>query len=208
MKLFGHVGLTLAAAYAADRAVRSRLVRSPSAQRSGAQAPGGDASMAPEKTAGPTPLHLDFRLVILGSLLPDLIDKPLGLWLAPELVNHGLRSFGHTVIVALAFLAVALLISRSRRRPSMAALAASSAGHLVLDQMWRQPAIALWPGLGWAFPEKAATLSDLPSSLFRGLLLFYREPPELAGAAVILLFLVVLWRSRAFLRFLRSGSAA
>ena len=31
-------------------------------------------------------------------MLPDIVDKPLGLWIAPDLVNHSLRSIAGTFL--------------------------------------------------------------------------------------------------------------
>jgi membrane-bound metal-dependent hydrolase YbcI (DUF457 family) len=152
-------------------------------------------------------VRLDYRLVIVGSLLPDLVDKPLGLWIAPALVNHSLRTFGHSAAFALLLLA----LSWAARRPDWGrralVLAMTSAGHLLMDQMWTHATTLLWPALGWAFPTDAVTFSQWSSSHFRDLLVVYSDPAELVGATVVLLFAVNLLRHRAALRFLRSGAA-
>ena len=195
MKLFGHVGLTLAAAYAAERVLLSR--RAPLANASS-----GPGAM-PDSTG---PSLLDYRAAILGSMLPDIIDKPLGLWIAPGLVNHSLRTFGHSALLAILLLMVAWVLLRSTGGLAPMALAAGSAGHLVFDSMWRQAETVLWPLRGWAFPEAATTVSAWTSSHGRDLMEFYREPPELFGAVVIVLFAARLSRPGGVVRFLRSGA--
>ena len=100
--------------------------------------------------------------VAVGALLPDLVDKPLG-----HLVLHwdAGRLFAHTLLftLALGLAAWAALRRAPRVAALLAALAFGSGAHLLLDSMWREPAVLLWPFLGamphghWA-PTQYATL--------------------------------------------------
>ena len=40
------------------------------------------------------------RLVMLGALLPNLLDRTLGLWPAPEIISPTSRMFAHTLLFA------------------------------------------------------------------------------------------------------------
>ena len=193
MKVFGHVGLTLAAAYAAERVL---------SRRRGAPAAWSGTDPGPASRSA-----MDYRAAILGSLLADIIDKPLGLWIAPGLVNHSLRTFGHSALFAILLLLAAWVLVRSAGSLAPIVLALGSAGHLVLDQMWRQTETVLWPLRGWAFPEVTTTVSAWTSSHWRDLMEFYREPPEVVGAVVIVLFAARLARPGGVVRFLRHGVA-
>ena len=205
MDIFGHVGLTLAAAYAADRLLREPLERR--RQTSGVSE--GDSTEPPDETNSRLFRAPDYRLVIVASLLPDIVDKPLGVWIAPDLVNHGLRSVAHSAAFALILMAASSAVPSPRWGHSLIALSFGSAWHLVLDQMWKTPSTVLWPALGWAFPVRSvAGLSELSSSYLRDHLTFYTAPWEVAGALVILLFAVRLYRRRAYVRFFRSGVVA
>ena len=208
MDVFGHVGLTLAAAYSAEHVFRQRVPARwlASAQRSPVwvEAPSRRPGRAPQSELG----SLDYRIVIFGALLPDIIDKPLGFWLASDLVNHSLRTYGHTVIFAAVLLIVSGIALRAGWNRGLLPLAASSAGHLVLDQMWRNSATVLWPGLGWSFPAGVATFGEWSGSHLRETRWFYSDPAEIVGAIVILVFLIMLLRRSSFLRFLRTGAAA
>jgi hypothetical protein len=144
------------------------------------------------------------RLVLLGALLPDLIDKPLyyGLSWATGLQGAALglisstRTFGHTALFALAVLGA--LWSRGG-----AAIALGMATHLVLDlggdavallvpsapPRAGPPTLAavLWPLLGLQFPV----------SPFKGVgehLLAAGNAYNVAGEAVGALLLFRLWR--------------
>ena len=165
MNVFGHVGLTLAVAYSLDRVLRERRARREIVRDAGVLA-AAETPTRPHLDTGDTPHSLDYRLVIIGSLLPDIIDKPLGIWVALDLVNHSLRSIGHSVIIHIIPLVIALIAIGSGRAQSLLVLAASSAGHLVLDQLWRDPETILWPVLGWAWQEGPASLSERYYGLF------------------------------------------
>ncbi|MCH8206428.1 MAG: metal-dependent hydrolase [Chloroflexi bacterium] len=200
MDVFGHVGLTLAVAYPIERIA----VRYVSAVRGGRHAP-------PDDVAGPGPplsRWLDYRLIVVGSLVPDMIDKPLGFLLAPDLVNNGTRSLAHGVVFALLLMAVATVWFRHTRRSGLLGLSGAAVCHLILDRMWGQPEIALWPFLGWSFPAGTADLAERSSAYLRDLLTFYTDGPELVGAVVIVLFALRLWRTRTILPFLRTGVVA
>lgn len=79
----------------------------------------------------------------------------------------------------------------------------SSAGHPLLDGMWRLPEIFLRPFLGLAFPEGTTTLSEwwtfntqqMPNS-----------PPEILGGIVLLAFVISLYRHKLVLRFVQTGT--
>jgi hypothetical protein len=81
----------------------------------------------------------DIRLLVLGGLLPDLIDKPLGHLIMPE--NNG-RIFAHSLIFALSLLLIALAY-----RPLMP-LSLGVSMHQLLDGTFLDPGGAAWPFLG------------------------------------------------------------
>lgn len=91
---------------------------------------------------------------IAGSILPDLVDKPLGLVLAGT-VGYG-RTYSHTLlavfILSCVYACSRALAPRSSRMPTL--ILATVTGvlvHQVLDAMWRLPAAWFWPLLG-GFP--------------------------------------------------------
>ena len=91
-----------------------------------------------------SPSRIDYRLVLLGAILPDLIDKPLGIALGLET-----RIWAHTSVFLFTILALSFV-------PAWRALLFVGFGvatHLLLDQIWRQSYIALYPIDGWVFPS-------------------------------------------------------
>jgi membrane-bound metal-dependent hydrolase YbcI (DUF457 family) len=125
--------------------------------------------------------RLDLLFLALGSMLPDIIDKPLGL-LAFGSPNMG-RTFAHTLL----FLLVLAAVSFRLRDIRSASLTWGVFVHLILDSMWSSPVILLWPLLG-GFPD--APYLDTFSYL-QMLLMGLKEPgiliPELLGLGYIII---------------------
>jgi len=108
--------------------------------------------------------RLPARWLVLGCLLPDLIDKPLFyalLWTRgrPDPLIAGSRSVGHSGL----FLAVLLAVALVSRRAAAWAVFAGVVTHLLLDLggelvAGARPESSIWlailfPLLGWRFPQ-------------------------------------------------------
>lgn len=124
--------------------------------------------------------HVNLAALALGSMLPDIIDKPLGLIVfgSPSMG----RTFAHTLLF-LMLLSALCLLSRDIR---LISLTWGVLIHLSLDFMWDSPQILLWPLLG-PFPD--APLLDTMSYL-EMLLSGLKNPgiliPEIAGLAYLI----------------------
>lgn len=106
--------------------------------------------------------RLPLRWLLMGTLLPDLIDKPLyygaatmtGLRGAELGLLSGTRTFGHTGLLLLALLTGAFIVrAHPARRGRLSALAVGMATHLFLDAV----ADRLTPPLP-GNPDRASTL--------------------------------------------------
>ncbi len=88
---------------------------------------------------------LDYRLIMVGSVLP------LG-----EVVLGGPRVL-HTLLFAVALLAVVMLATQKRRlvRRRWISLPIGVMMHLVLDGVWTQTEVFWWPFFGLAFTSGA-----------------------------------------------------
>ena len=75
--------------------------------------------------------HLGF--VLLGSMLPDIIDKPLG-----EL-RFGTPAMGRTIAHTLLFLLLLGMAAYYLSDLRLASLAGGVMAHLLLDFMWDSP---------------------------------------------------------------------
>src|SRR6059036_654532 len=90
-----------------------------------------------------SPARIDYRLVLFGAILPDLIDKPLA-----YVTGLDSRIWTHTFLFLFAILALSFV-------PMFRALRLVGFGvatHLLLDMIWIQPAVVWYPAYGWSFP--------------------------------------------------------
>lgn len=147
----------------------------------------------------------DVRFILVGSLLPDIIDKPLGQVLLREILNNG-RIFSHTLVFLAVVGASGLFVYRRYSRTWLLALTLGTGAHLVLDSMWRTPQTLLWPAYGLAFDKGDMNLSQWTQGMMNGL---FTNPavnvPEIIGLIVMAWFLWDLLRQGKLWIFIRRG---
>lgn len=90
---------------------------------------------------------IDYRIVVVGSLLPDLIDKPIGRIFFESKFESG-RVFAHALAFIAALSAIGLYRWIRYRKIGWLVLAGCSSIHDVFDRMWMFPRILFWPFLG------------------------------------------------------------
>jgi hypothetical protein len=102
--------------------------------------------------------------IVVGSLLPDIIDKPLGRIIFAEAIGSG-RIYAHTLLfVTLLGLAGYYLYHQGQL--NLLIIAAASFCHLLEDKMWNSLEVFLWPLLGWGFPKDTISGSFLKYLIF------------------------------------------
>jgi inner membrane protein len=97
--------------------------------------------------------RIDYRYVLLGAVLPDLVDAILGLFLFEGPAG---RWIAHSLL-AVTVVTVAILLGTSG--PRGLALFGIGVGwllHLVCDGMWQAPRTFLWPAFGLGFSTSPA----------------------------------------------------
>lgn len=103
--------------------------------------------------------NMDLRFLMFGAILPDLIDKPLGLAFFDFFGST--RLYGHTLLfAALVMTVVVLATRRGRPRRRWMAIPIAVMVHLVLDAMWDTPETLWWPFLGGDFTPNTALADD------------------------------------------------
>jgi inner membrane protein len=90
--------------------------------------------------------RIDYRLILIGAILPDLVDKPVAF-----LLNLDSRLWAHTFLFLFAILALSFVPSWR----SLRFIGFGVATHLLLDQIWNEPRVVLYPAYGWTFPAAA-----------------------------------------------------
>lgn len=147
--------------------------------------------------------HLDIRLLLIGSLLPDIIDKPVGLLLFRDTFSNG-RIFCHTLLFLSLITLAGVYLFRRRGKTWLLALAFGTFTHLILDQMWRTPRTLLWPLYGLTFDRIGPT--NWISNTFYALL---TDPaiymPELVGMTILAWFAIRLWHRGMVFAFIKHG---
>jgi len=93
---------------------------------------------------------IDPTYLVIGSLLPDLIDKPLGMVIFSSTIANG-RMIAHTLLFSFTLFLTGLYLYDKRGDIKVLTLAAGSIFHLMEDQMWASPRTLFWPLLGWRF---------------------------------------------------------
>ena len=83
----------------------------------------------------------------LGSVLPDIVDKPLGHIVFGSSLDNG-RIFFHSLIIVLLFLITGLIVWRYYRSFSFLVVGFGMFIHQIVDMMWRQPVNWYYPFLG------------------------------------------------------------
>jgi hypothetical protein len=210
MLILAHVGITLGAAVLLQSVVYREY---PFTVKRGGAAEGALTSRETvpthdsSSTGRTSPIislakRLDIRFLLIGSLLPDIIDKPVGHYLFTDVFSTG-RIFSHTCLFVILLTLIGLLIYRRRGQVWLLVLAFGSLIHLMLDEMWLHPRTLLWPLLGFNFeqPEQIGWLTNIGESITQPSVLAL----ELIGAALLIWLLVVLVYNRQLTVFIRRG---
>jgi len=199
-----HFGITLGTVAVLDHARRSRhKLAQPVVGHSN---PTSGKVTNPGDSAGLN--TIDYRLVLVAAMLPDIIDKPIGSFFASTFGSG--RLFCHTLLFVLLIALLGLYLYR-RGKLWLLTISFGCLIHLILDEMWLMPRTFLWPLYGSSFeqldPSSYVWSLDYAAMLINWLL---TDPhvlvPEIVGAVIILGLVWQLVRGRNMRRFVRSGT--
>jgi membrane-bound metal-dependent hydrolase YbcI (DUF457 family) len=87
-------------------------------------------------------MNIDYRYALIGSLLPDIIDKPLMLLLSNSPI-HSARYFAHSLIFSILILLISIFLILYFKSIKFLILTLCSYIHLLLDKIWLQPEVFL-----------------------------------------------------------------
>ncbi len=208
MLVFGHAGITLGAVTLINgiatgvisKGNKTSAELEPDNNTTGKSTPGGLFSWFARLSR-----HMDLRILLVGALLPDIIDKPLGHILLREELSSG-RTYAHTLLFAILITLGGLFLRYRTGKTWLLVLSLGTFVHLILDEMWSSQwhSTILWPLYGTEFPE--AELTGWLGNLWDALL---HEPdvyiPEIIGGVVLVIFLWVLIRNGNITSFLKHG---
>ncbi len=148
---------------------------------------------------------IDPIFLAIGSLLPDLVDKPLGRVIFASSVANG-RVIGHTLLFSVLLLLIGFYLYEKRRDIKVIALATGSFFHIFEDQMWAQPRTFFWPVYGLSFPKDHTDYTGLEyllKMLEKSFQPGFSEShiPEIMGMGILVILLLkalyTFWKNRA-----------
>ena len=194
MLLFAHVGITTGTARLTDIAFPPDVLQN---NGSGFRYRIASVLSKLRDTSG----NLDYRMIVIGSMLPDIIDKPLLLLFSKSGLFTG-RSHAHTLLFAVLLLSGGIL----SRKSWILTLALANVIHLILDSLWDSPKTLLWPFLGRFEPYEAeGWFSDIWYNLTLSPEIYV---PEIIGLVVIGFLVYKIVKTRGVSRFIRQGVIA
>ena len=195
MLILGHTSITLGVAVVAE-ALHERHSLGTTSSRTVLQRLGDSLISLSRK--------VDLRLLLIGSLLPDIIDKPVGMLFFPGVFGTG-RLFCHALIFPMALAAAGVVPYLRTRSNALFVLAYGALMHLILDSMWLNPGTLFWPVTELSLP--ATPYTDWLGNIFHSLL---TNPvaylPETAGVILLLPVLLLVNRRGGVVHFLRTGN--
>lgn len=213
MFVFSHTGLTLGSAiilagfFAKDSkkgtvtkedAEMPRALTGPTASQKGAAAGAGAWLVS---LAG----IIDIRILLLGSLLPDIIDKPIGRFFFRETFNNG-RIFSHTLLFLIVITTGGLILYWTRKKTWLLVLAYGTFTHLILDEIWTSPRTFYWPLYGFSFRKYPVSIwSWIVGTLHHAATYPWELTPEIVGVIIIAWLVWQLARRGKLLAFLKYG---
>ncbi len=211
MLLFGHPGITLGSAVLLAKALprrqslRTQEKKVIESHSSPAQTAERQGSLQDYLASGIDSLgrYLDIRLLLVGSLLSDIIDKPLGHIILRNTLSNG-RTFAYTLLFLVIFSIAGVYLYKRNGRTGLLAISFGIFTHLIFDKMWLNTRTLFWPLYGFSFGR--GDISDWISNLLKALL---TNPqvyiPELLGVGILTWFLLTLARRHKVFYFLRYG---
>lgn len=185
MFILGHIGITIGIIYLLAYYIHSRYKK--------------------ENPSASFAENIDFRVIIIAAMLPDIVDKIVGMIIFKEEISNG-RLFTHSIVITGIFSILLLVFIKINSGHILKSLFYISPVyiHLLLDRMWEDPPTLLWPLLGTSFPRIDIEISDYFTILLSDP---YILVSEFLGILIILTLLV---RYRLFIRerffnFLKNG---
>jgi inner membrane protein len=200
MLILGHTGITLGCAVMLDTVISKKK-----SSREFSSSEALTKRHLEESGFGLLAKHMDIRVLLIGSLLPDIIDKPLGYIILRETVSYG-RIFCHSMLFLMIIVFVGIYLCQKYKKNWLLVISFGIFTHLIFDQMWFAPHILLWPLYGWSFPQgNPDILLWMEDMLIELLTNPGTYVPEIVGTLVLLIFLWQLIKSKSLVSFISRG---
>jgi len=145
--------------------------------------------------------RFDLRLLLLGAIVSDIVDKPAGYLFYG---TFGCRLFCHSLLFLLIVAVAGLYLYLSRHKNWLLVVAFGILTHLALDEMWLDAQTLLWPAYGFSFPtvERSEWAEGVLHRLLTSPKIYV---PEALGLVVIVWIAWLLVRRGKVHAFVRHG---
>jgi hypothetical protein len=208
MLVFGHTGITLGAAVVLANVLTRRCIPN-GIEDETAVSTLADSNVQESAASQQTSIlsrlaeRIDLRLLFVGSLLPDIVDKPVGQFFFRDVFSNG-RVLSHTLLFLIIVSLAGLWFHRRYAKNWLLVLAFGILTHLICDQMWRSPRTLLWPIYGFSFDRMDIThwVSNLLYALQTNAQVYV---PELVGLVILVWFATELVRRGSVIAFIKTG---
>ncbi|AKA69560.1 metal-dependent hydrolase [Clostridium scatologenes] len=178
MIFFGHVGITTAAFKLYENTISAKKV---------------------DKNKS----YIDYRVVAIGSVLPDIIDKPIGAYFFRS-TFHNSRIFAHSLVFSIFLIILGAYFFKRSRNNRIITLGVCSLIHQILDSMWLYPGILFWPAYGLKFPTRPEG-NWIASNVVNLLTNPFVYGPEILGVIIIGYYFIKLFINKRVKEFLKTG---
>jgi membrane-bound metal-dependent hydrolase YbcI (DUF457 family) len=184
MLLLGHIGITLGIIYVLAWLIYAKNMKALS-----------DPS---------SKLPVDFRIVIISAMIPDIVDKIVGMVILKEEISNG-RIFTHTIIITgIIGASIFNLVQIKYKKIIIMLYILPTFIHLFLDRLWEDFHTLFWPIFGLGYNRLDVDFGD-----YLGILMsdWFALTGELLGALIIVIFFVgfKLYKGKNFKDFLKRG---
>jgi len=149
MRSLPHITIACAAVWAGSRLIGSAPGRRNTPGKNSIDGHFDSAAM----NDGPPAETIDYRLVALGALLPDMVDRAIRAAGGRKSWRRDQHLLGHTLLLNAPVVAAGISLARRRRDARLLAVGAAAMTHLLVDPVIRSPRNLFWPLLGLTFPE-------------------------------------------------------
>jgi inner membrane protein len=139
-----HITIACAAVWAGNRLIGLARGQGQARHAMNPGTPGKDGETIAER--------IDYRLVALGSLLPDMVDRCVRA-VSTRKWSRDQHLVGHTLLLNAPVVLAGITLAKQHRDARLLGMGAASLSHLLVDPVIRSPRTLLWPLLGVGFPE-------------------------------------------------------
>lgn len=147
--------------------------------------------------------HIDYRVFLIGTILPDLIDKPIYLYFHRSIGTS--QSFGHTLIFLISMLLTGLILYKRHKKPFLITLAIGVFAHQGLDFVTMNYENFLWPLFGFRFISGRFYETTIFEKFTRDISSPYYLFGELIGFPITAYYFIRLFKEKKFINFIMRG---